>query len=104
MFFKDRQTLDEKTMRLANVENNTLNWASISSARAFDTTHCDFSVRSVRDDMRHIIGGSEPDVIIGSYREQNRDARQKDKDHTEFLCELYEAQVARDLFCAHHQK
>ena len=23
-------------------------------------THCDFSVRSARDDMRHIIGSSEP--------------------------------------------
>ena len=34
-------------------------------------THCDFSVRSARDEMRHIIGSSEPDVIIGSDKDQN---------------------------------
>ena len=26
-------------------------------------THCDFSGRPARDEMRHIIGSSEPDVI-----------------------------------------
>ena len=83
----------EKTMRIANVENNTLNWVSISSAGALDMTHCDFSVRSARDEMRHIIGSSEPGVIIGSDKDQNRGCRKKDKDHMEFLCELYEAQV-----------
>ena len=31
----------EKTMRIANVENNTLNWVSISPARALDMTHGD---------------------------------------------------------------
>ena len=36
-------------------------------------THCDFSVRSARDEMRHIIGSSESDVLI---------------------CELYGAQTA----------
>ena len=51
---------------VANAENNTLNWVSISSAGALDMTHCDFSVRSARDEMRHIIGSSEPDVNIGS--------------------------------------
>ena len=56
--------------------------------------HCDFSVRSARDEMRHIIGSSEPDVIIGSDEDQNRGCRRKDKDHTELLCELCEAQVA----------
>ena len=45
----------EKAMRIANVENNTLNWVSISSAGALDMTDCDFSVRSARDEMRHII-------------------------------------------------
>ena len=40
----------ERTMRIANVENNTLNWMSISSAGALDKTHCDFSVRSARDE------------------------------------------------------
>ena len=58
-------------------------------------THCDFSARSARDEMRQIIGRSEPDVIIGSHKDQNRGCRQKDKDHIEFLCELYDAQVAR---------
>ena len=29
-------------------------------------THCDFSARAARDEMRHITGSSEPDVIIGS--------------------------------------
>ena len=56
----------ENAMRIANVENNTLNWVSISSAGALDMTHCAFSVRSERDEMRHIIGSSKPDVIIGS--------------------------------------
>ena len=60
----------EKTMKIANVENNTLNWVSSSSARAPDMTNCDFSVRSARDEMRRIVGSSELDVIIGSDREQ----------------------------------
>ena len=34
-------------------------------------TRCDFSVRSEREE-RHIIGSSEPDVIIGSDKDQNR--------------------------------
>ena len=34
-----------KTMRIANVENNTLNLVSMSSAGALDMTHRDFSVR-----------------------------------------------------------
>ena len=53
----------EKTMRIANVENNALNSVSISSGRALEMTHCDFSGRPARDEMRHIIGSSEPDVI-----------------------------------------
>ena len=48
-------------------------------------THCDFSARSARDEMRHIIGSSEPDVITGSDKDQNRECRKKDKDHMEFL-------------------
>ena len=87
-------------MRIANVENNTLNWVSISSAGALDMTHCDISVRSARDELRHIIGSSEPDVIIGSDKAQNMLCRKK-KDHMEFLCELYEAQVARDRYFVH---
>ena len=90
----------EKTMRIANVENNTLNWVSISSARALDMTHCNFSVRSARDEMRHIIGSSEPDVISGSDKDHNRECRKKDKD-MEFLCELYEAQAARGRHFVH---
>ena len=68
-----REALDgyrEKTMRVANVENNALNLVSISPAGALDVTHCNFSVRSAREEMRHIIRSSEPDVIIGSDKDQ----------------------------------
>ena len=75
-------------MRIANVESNTLNCVPISSAGS------DISARSAPDEMRH---GSEPDVIKGQYR----DFRKKDKDHLEFLCELYEAQVARVRYYVH---
>ena len=51
--------------------------------------------------MRHIIGGSEPDDIIGSDKDQNRGCKKRDKDHLEFLCELYEAQVARGRYFVH---
>ena len=57
--------------------------------------HCDFSVRSARDEKRHVVGSNEPDVIAGSDKDQHRGCRKKDKDHMELLCELYEAQVAR---------
>ena len=67
----------EKTIRIASVESNTLNRVSISSAGALDMTHRDFSVRSARDEMRRIIGSSEPDVIIGSDMDQKRDARRR---------------------------
>ena len=66
------------------------------------TTRCDFSVRSAWDEMRHIMGCSEPDVIILSDKDQNRECRKKDKFHMEFLCELYEAQVAR-IRCFVHE-
>ena len=64
-------------------------------------TQCDFSVRSAREETRHIIGGTEPDVIIGSDKDQNRGCKKKDKDHMEFLCELYEAQAARGRYFVH---
>ena len=60
--------------------------------------HCDLSARSARDEVRHIIGSSEPSVIIGSDSDQNMECRKKDTDHTEFLFELYEAQVARSRY------
>ena len=85
----------EKTLRVANVENNSLKWVSISSAGALDMTNCDLSERRARDEMRHIIGSSEPDVIIGSNKDRNRGCKKKDKDHIEFLCQLYEAQAAQ---------
>ena len=66
-------------------------------------THCDFSVRSAPDEMRHIIGGSEFDVIIGSGKDQDRGCEREDKDHMEFLCELYEAQVACGRCFVHDQ-
>ena len=66
----------EKTMRIANVENNALNWVSISSTGALDMTHCDFQCEAA-DDMRHVIGSSEPDVIIGSDKDQNREVQKE---------------------------
>ena len=62
--------------RITNVENNALNWVSISSGGALDLTHCDFSGSPARDEMRHIIS-SEPDVIIGSDRDRNRSAERR---------------------------
>ena len=70
-------------MRIAN---SALNWVLISPAGALDMTHCDISARAARDEMRHIIGSCEPDVIIGSDKDRNRGCRKKDKDHTEFFC------------------
>ena len=64
-------------MRIVNVENNALNWVSISSGGALDMTHCNFSGRSARDEMRQIIGSSEPDVIIGSDRDRNRELQKE---------------------------
>ena len=64
-------------------------------------THCDCSARSARDEMRHITESSEPDDIIGSDKDQNRRCRKKDKGHIDFLCELYEAQVARGRYFVH---
>ena len=73
--------IPRETMRIANVENNTLNWVSTSSAGALDMTHCDFSARAARDEMRHTTGSSEPDVIIGSDKDRNWGCRKKGKDH-----------------------
>ena len=64
-------------------------------------THCDFSARRARDEMRHIIGSSEPDVIIGCDKDQNRRCRKRVKDHMEFLCELCEAHVAGGRYFVH---
>ena len=91
----------EKTMRVANIENNSLNWVSMSSAGALDMTNCDFSERPARDEMRHIIGSSELDVIVGSDKDRNRGCQKKDKDHLEFLCELYEAQASQGRYFVH---
>ena len=62
-------------------------------------TNCDFSERPARDEMRHIIGSSGRDVIIGSDKDRNR--RCKKKDQIEFLCELYEAQAAQGRYFVH---
>ena len=57
-------------------------------------THRDFSLRSTRDDTRHIIGSSEPHAAIGSDKHQNRRCKKKDNYHMEFLCEFCESQAA----------
>ena len=82
-------------MRVANIENNSLNWVTIPSAGAVDMTNCDFSERRARDEMRHISGSSEPDVIFGSDKDRNRGCKKKDLDQIEFLCGLSEAQAAQ---------
>ena len=64
-------------------------------------THCDFGVRSARDEMRQIIVSSKPDVIIGSDRDRNKGCKKKDKDHMDFLFELYEVQEARGRYFVH---
>ena len=58
------------------------------------------TARSVREEMRHIIRRSEPDVIIGSEKDQKRRCK-KDKDHVEFLCDLYEPQKACGRYIVH---
>ena len=88
-------------MRVANIENNSLNWVSISSEGALDMTNCNFSERRARDEIGHIIGSSEPDVIIVSDKDRDRGCKKKDKDHIEFLCELYEAQAAQGRYFVH---
>ena len=40
-------------------------------------THCGFSLSSARDEIRHIIRSSEPDVIIGSDKDQNREVQKE---------------------------
>ena len=50
-------------------------------------THCDFSAKSARDEMRQIIGSSGHDVIV----------------HKESPCGLYEAQVARGRYFVHER-
>ena len=65
-----------ENFRVANIENS-LGWVSISSAGALAMTHCDFSERLARDEMRHIIGSSEPGVIIGFDKEITRDVRER---------------------------
>ena len=64
-------------------------------------TNCDFSERRALNEMIHIIGSSELDVIIGSDKDRNRGCEKKDKDHLEFLCELYEAQAAQGRYFLH---
>ena len=77
----------EKTMRIASVENNTLNWVSISSAGAPDMTHCNFSARSARDEMSPMSSLALTKMRTGA--------------HTWNSCELYEAQVARGQYFVH---
>ena len=51
--------------------------------------------------MRHIIGSSKPDVIIGFDKDRNRGCKKKDKDRLQFLCELYEAQATQGRYFVH---
>ena len=93
----------ENAVRIANVERNMLNWVTNSSAGVLDMTNCDFIVRSARDEIKQILGSCEPDVIIGSDKDQSRGCRRKHEDHVEFLCELHGAQVACGRYLVHEQ-
>ena len=59
-------------------------------------TNCDFSERRARDAMRHIIGSSEPDVIIGSDKDRNRGCKKKDKDISNFCANCTKHKLRRD--------
>ena len=76
----------EKTMRIENVENQSLNWVSISSAGALDVTHCDFSAKTARDER-----DASPEAVTwtssSADKDQNRGCKKSDKDHLEFLYE-----------------
>ena len=84
-------------MRIANVENSAFNWGSISSAGAPDMTHCDFSVKSARDEMTSL----EAVSLMSSLGLTGIRTGEKDKDHIECVRELYEAQVARGRYFVH---
>ena len=79
LLFKRHWTDTVRKMRIASVENNTLNWVSNASAGALDMTNRDFSARSAQDEMRHFVGSSELDVIIVSDQDQNRRCKKNDK-------------------------
>ena len=66
----------ENTMRIANVENSALNWGVDFVGRCTRNDALRLQC-SARDEMRHIIGSSEPDVIIGSDRDQNKGAERR---------------------------
>ena len=59
-------------------------------------THCDFSVRSARDE--NIVGSSEPDAIFGSGKGQNRGCKKKDKGSHGILVR---AETARGRYFVH---
>ena len=69
-------------------------------------TNCDFSVRSARDEMRHIIGSREPDVIIGSDQDQNGGCRRNDKDHRNSFvsCTKHKRRAVATLCMSRDQK
>ena len=66
----------ENTMRIANVENSALNWGVDFVNRCTRNDALQLQC-SARDEMRHINGGSELDVIIGSDRDQNKGAERR---------------------------
>ena len=86
----------EKTKRVMDTENNSLNWVSISSAGALDMPNCDFSERRARDEMRHIIGRSEPDVIIGLIRTETEDVRRRRRTISNFCVDCTKHKLRRD--------
>ena len=59
-------------------------------------TNCDFSERPARDETRHIIGCSEPDVIIGSDEDRTEDVRRRTRTMWNFCVNCTKHKRRRD--------
>ena len=86
----------EKTLRVANVENNSLKWVSISSAGALDMTNCDLSERRARDEMRHIIGAASRTSSLGPTRTETGDVRRRTRTTSNFCVNCTKHKRRRD--------
>ena len=80
---------------VANIDNNSLNWVSISSAGALD------SERWARDEMIHTIGSSEPDVSLGLTRIGTEDVRRRTRTISNFCANCTKHELRWDgTLCA----
>ena len=91
-----------KTMRISHVETNTLN--SVPSSLAVHSSRRIVASALDRHVMkRDIMEMRQHDVFTESDKNQSRGWRKEHKDHMEFLCDLYDAQVASGRYCVHEQ-